>query len=434
LKKKMTDKMTSTSERNFESVAAVKRLPGRLDRDRLVQIADWLAVAVAVSLPWSTSATSILIVLWLVALIPTLDVASVRREVVTAAGGLPLVLFGLAAIGMLWADAAWDERLKGLFAFSRLLCIPLLFAQFRRSPRANWVIIGLLASLAAMLIVSFGLTFIPGLPWRGRVTVGVPAKDYITQSGFFAICIFGLLAQAVELWRAGRAALALVGVLLAALFLANIAYLATGRTALVVMLALLVPFLWWYFGWKGVAAAGLAAAVVACVLWLSSSYLRERVTNVLKEVQAYQETDSPTSAGLRLEYWRKAKSFVADAPLIGHGTGTIRELFRQAASGGQGATSAVTVNPHNQIIAVAIQLGVIGVMVLIAMWIAHLALFRGFTLISWFGFVIVFQNIVSSQFNSHLFDFTQGWLYVFGVGVVGGMTLRRPATNAEHDK
>jgi hypothetical protein len=31
---------------------------------------------------------------------------------------------------------------------------------------------------------------------------------------------------------------------------------------------------------------------------------------------------------------------------------------------------------------------------------------------------------VSSLFNSHLFDFSEGWLYVFGVGVVGGMILR----------
>jgi O-antigen ligase len=33
--------------------------------------------------------------------------------------------------------------------------------------------------------------------------------------------------------------------------------------------------------------------------------------------------------------------------------------------------------------------------------------------------------VVSSLFNSHLFDFTQGWIYVFGVGVAGGMILRR---------
>jgi O-antigen ligase len=60
------------------------------------------------------------------------------------------------------------------------------------------------------------------------------------------------------------------------------------------------------------------------------------------------------------------------------------------------------------------------------MWIAHLLLFAGGSgLIAWIGMIIVVQNMVSSLFNSHLFDFTSGWLYVFGVGVVGGMVLRQ---------
>jgi hypothetical protein len=32
---------------------------------------------------------------------------------------------------------------------------------------------------------------------------------------------------------------------------------------------------------------------------------------------------------------------------------------------------------------------------------------------------------LSSLFNSHLFDFTQGWTYVFGVGIIGGVALQR---------
>ena len=27
-------------------------------------------------------------------------------------------------------------------------------------------------------------------------------------------------------------------------------------------------------------------------------------------------------------------------------------------------------------------------------------------------------------FNSHLFDFLEGWIYVLGIGVLGGMVLR----------
>jgi hypothetical protein len=51
-------------------------------------------------------------------------------------------------------------------------------------------------------------------------------------------------------------------------------------------------------------------------------------------------------------------------------------------------------------------------------------LFRGPGLAAWIGLVVVVQNIVGSLFNSHLFDFLQGWTYVVGVGVAGGMMLR----------
>jgi len=77
------------------------------DTRRLHQAADWLAVAVVVSLPWSTSASVILIVLWLVAVLPTLAVTDIRRELLTAAGGLPVLLWLFAAIGMVWADVPW---------------------------------------------------------------------------------------------------------------------------------------------------------------------------------------------------------------------------------------------------------------------------------------------------------------------------------------
>ena len=100
--------------------------------------------------------------------------------------------------------------------------------------------------------------------------------------------------------------------------------------------------------------------------------------------------------------------------------------------GTSGPSTIVSDNPHQQTLTVAIQLGLVGVAVMYAMWIAHLALFfRGEGLIAWCGLSLVAQNIVSSLFNSHLFDFNQGWFYVFGVGVLGGTLLSlRPCAPA----
>jgi O-antigen ligase len=200
---------------------------------------------------------------------------------------------------------------------------------------------------------------------------------------------------------------------------------ATGRTTIVVMAVLVLLLGFRLFGWKGVLAAGLVVGVLAGLVWMSSPYLRQRIDSMVTNIQDYH-SNANTPVGLRFEFWRKSMDFVAEAPVIGHGTGTIHTLFRARATA-ETLPQAITTNPHSQIFAVAIQLGLIGTVLLFAMWIAHLALFRGGTLIAWFGLIIVVQNVVSSLFNSHLSDFAQGWLYVLGVGVLGGMVLRRPS-------
>ena len=61
------------------------------------------------------------------------------------------------------------------------------------------------------------------------------------------------------------------------------------------------------------------------------------------------------------------------------------------------------------------------------MWISHLMLFLGTRVVDmdWVGDCD--DNIVGSLFNSFIFDFTEGWLYVIGFGVVGGHGLKAAA-------
>ncbi len=119
-----------------------------------------------------------------------------------------------------------------------------------------------------------------------------------------------------------------------------------------------------------------------------------------------------------------------EAPVFGHGTGSIREQFSRAAVGKNGMAAEVSANPHNQIFAIGIQTGIIGIGLLIAMWLAHLVLFQSATVAAWIGLLITVQTIVGSMFNSHLFDFTHRWVYVVGVGSAGGVVLKQSAKAA----
>jgi hypothetical protein len=398
-------------------------LPG-LNRAGWLRAADWFALAVAVTLPWSTTATGIFIALWLITILPAMEFGMLRRELTRAAGFLPVALWVLAAIGMLWADVTWAERLAGLGKFHRLLLIPVLLAHFRVSERGIYVVYGFFSSVLLLLIVSWGLAVIPGLPWRGMHQPGVPAKDYIFQSTDFLICAFALLGYVVVERRARRSRLTLVLIILSGLFLANIFFVISSRTSFVVAPVLLLLFGWRQFGWRGFVGAGLIAVLLGVGIWFGSPYVRERIDTSLIELRYYRESNTLSSTALHLEFLRKSVLFIEAAPIIGHGTGSIGEEFRNAALGQTGASAELVQNPHNQIFAVAIQLGIIGAALLLAMWAAHLILFAREGLIAWMGLVLVTENIVSSLFNSHLFDFTSGWLYVFGVGVLGGMVLR----------
>jgi hypothetical protein len=352
-----------------------------------------------------------------------------RSATMHAAGRLPLTLVALALIGMFWADVSWLERFHGFKGFFKLLFIPCLIAQFRGSRRGWWVIFGFLGSSIVLLAVSWSLA-IRGMAWTGK-PIGVPVKDYMFQSGVFALCAFGLFGYAAKLWRSKRILLALVPAITGALFISNIAFVATSRTTLLIIVVLVLLFGFRHFGAKGMMATGIVGCLLAGTLWMSSSFLRQRIMDAAEEIQSYRTELAPNSSGLRFEFWKHSIDAIAKAPIFGHGTGTIPELLRSTVAPETGIEHFSAKNPHNEIFVVAVQLGVLGTIALCSMWLVHLALFRGDGLIQWIGLIAVVQNVVGSFLNSHLNDFSQGWLYVFAVGVLGGMSLRRPERPAD---
>jgi hypothetical protein len=229
--------------------------------------------------------------------------------------------------------------------------------------------------------------------------------------------------MALDRWRERRHGLAIGLSLLGLLFLANIPFLGT-RTALVAIPVLFVLFVVKHLSLKGTIALLLLAGAVVAPGWWSSPYIQQALPRLWEEVRTFTPEGESGSARERLSFWTRSIDFIASAPVIGHGTGSIREQYRRSAEGRKGVAASVATNPHQQTLAVAIQLGALGVAVLWVMWVAHVLTFRGPEMAAWAGLVVASQNIVGSLFNSHLFDFTHGWIYVVGVGVAAGVTLQ----------
>jgi O-antigen ligase len=396
------------------------------DKSAWMTSADIVAVLLAFALPWSTSLVGILGVILVLVMGPAIDarafIASLKRPIAAA----PVALFELALIGTLWSDARWGLRLYAVAPTAKLLLLPLLFYHFERSERGLWVFKAFLASCAVMVVMSWIVVFFPELTLKARdvASRGIFVKNYIDQSQEFALCAVALAFPIAMLLRAKKLALASALGALALGFLANMAFVIVSRTALVTIPIMLLAFAVLHLRWQTTLMVVSACLVAGVLAWFASPQLEATVGKFEQEYRQYSQEGAATSIGERLDYYRKSLGFFVEAPVAGHGTGSIEGLFEQAAAGQTGLAAEVVRNPHNQTLNVAVQWGILGVVVLYTMWISHLMLFRGEGLANWIGLLVVVQNIFTSLFNSHIFDFHEGWMYVIGVGVAGGMVYK----------
>jgi O-antigen ligase len=406
----------------------------RHDPDARMRNVDLLAVLVAALLPWSTSGVGIALALWLIALAFTVEPLGLLRSLARPICVLPIAFFALALVGTLWSDASWSARLHGISPLAKFLALPLIFYHFERSPRGAWVFVAFPASCALLAAMSCIAALDPDLSAklyfsRGPYLAvnGVFVKNYIDQGQEFTLCAVALAYPVATSLREGKTGQALLLTAVALWLLANMLFVVVSRTALVTMPIMLAVFALLHLRWRAAAATLCAAALLAAAVWYASSSLRATLGKFVADYQQSEVLGNPSGMGSRLEYWKKSLRFVTDAPLIGHGTGSTRGLFERSAVGQVGVHAEVVGDPHNQTLNVAVQWGAVGVVLLYAMWFVHLSLFRGEGLAAWIGLLVVVQNIFTSLLNSHLFDFNEGWLYVLGVGIAGGMTLGREA-------
>ena len=401
--------------------------PGSQDSATAMKIKDALAIALATLLPWSTSGVALFAGLFVLSLLPTLDWRALQSVLKRPASVTVLLFVALGVVGILWStDAAWSDRLGGAGQLGKLLLIPLLMYHFERSPRGFWVMLGFTLSCCILCWCGHGLigyflrrsVFLPSRrAFQSRITSHRvrSLRSVLSRSRDWPINRSGWAEWHLEsrsfCFRSLSSWICCLSV--------------SARTALVYLPVLLVIFALRHHSLRTMSLVLVAAVAVGGLVWTTSPYLRMRVDHIGTEYELYKEQNAVTSTGERLEYWRKSLKFIAEAPIFGHGTGSIRQLFQQDGVGQSGVSAEVIANPHNQTLHSVIQWGLLEEALLSTQcgW-AHLRLFLRGDLVSWIGLAAVIENFTSSLLNSHIADFNEGWLYVLAVGVAGGLVLK----------
>ena len=231
---------------------------------------------------------------------PFLDVRAFLQSLKRPICALPIALFALAAVGTLWSDAPWGERLYAVGPAAKLLDAAGAVLSFR-TLRARHVRCSI--GLSGVLRAADGDVLDRRVRSRSsrsspEAEYGVPVKNYIDQSQEFALCAVVLAYPVITLLRAKRIWLAALLVAISLSFVVNMVFVSVSRTALVTMPIMLAVFALLHLKWRSIVIIVCAATVLAGLAWAASPQLRRTAETFLRRLSesTRNETSRPRSA------------------------------------------------------------------------------------------------------------------------------------------
>ncbi|KWH18077.1 O-antigen ligase family protein [Burkholderia multivorans] len=409
---------------------------------RRLTAARAFAVIALCMVPVSTALTNVFCALFAVALIVSPEFWRNLRTLVTEPASLAaLLILAALALSVTYTVAPHDKAWNWVAKYDKLLLLPFAMLAFRHSGWAPIVRRCWFGTLCVILLLSttnyLGLTAIgPAHPFSLPVSRAWVFKNHIAAGMFGALLFY----QAADLALAARTALSRTAyAAVAAWALVNVFVMLQGRTgqivALLLMLVVAVRFvllLRRQSAWRAGLAAGALLLAAAALVVAASTIHGGRLAQIASEVQQYRQSDAVTSAGLRLEWYKKGLQLYLARPAIGYGAGGLEFEFQKLAAGKTAAEGQLTSNPHNEYMLMAVQLGTVGVLLLVNL-VVQIA--RGSATLDprsrhlLLGWLVIFT--IGSLANSLLLDFAEGHLTMLLAGILLGCRERKEAPPRE---
>ena len=341
---------------------------------RTESAAQWSVVALFAAFPLSLGLANVLMLL--VLLLWVLGRGWHDRWMLLKGNPVAWMALGLYAwmcVGLLYTPAAWSDAQEHLGKYFKL---PYMLVVITLLPDAVWRRRAMWAFLLAMMftLASTYANIWWQLPWSRTQNLGwgydhTVIKDYISQG--LMVSMLALVALAAVLNRRCPPRWRWVCGMVAVAAIISVTHLSHGRTGYLAVLAALGAFaLFAVQGWKRLAVVWVVGLAIGG-LYLSSPSLQGRVDQAVAEAR-YRNMDDLSSIGQRLYFAEKTWGLIQEKPLLGWGTGAYHEQFCRVADT-QAWCDAGRVHPHNQILFIWVEHGVVGLALLLGLIAAPVA-------------------------------------------------------------
>ncbi len=314
-----------------------------------------------------------------------------------------LLLFILFLLGIVYSSSDIGYSLEILKKYREIIYIPILLSLFSGTGKAiNRCEYSFIAGCIFLLIISYLMYFsiIPSEKY-GNSTV-----YHITHSYFMAILAFFSLHKAISNKK--------YRILWLPLFTAatvNIFYVAPGRTGMLIFLVLMVLFFIQRLKFTYMVLCVTAFTLAVTGIFFTSENFASRSKDAYQDIITYEYGSATTSQGMRLDWWITGLKLIKEKPVLGHGTGSYKKEHARKIEGTQ---IKRTDNPHNEYLFITVQLGVVGLLLYLSIFVAQ--------------FLYSLQNTIPERYlhqgvivammtgclmNSFLFDSHQGHFWAF---------------------
>jgi O-antigen ligase len=387
---------------------------------RALDLARWMAIVAVCALPISPPLANVALGLMLIAFLASGEAgsrlaAACRQPLAVGA----LAVLAVVALGMLWAEVPWRARWDAWWSWRKLLTIPILLALFgelewkRRFAGAFTLVCG--AGAAAVFAVHFG--GVPGVPPERADDL---LRNHGTQGMAFAVavlCAIWLGVQAAGRWR-------VLWLALGALAAAAALIATSGRSGHLALLIVVGVFALGMLRVPRYRAAVLGLAALVALAAALTPNVRDRLAVAVDEFSTARAGQGAlTSFGMRAVMYENSLRVLARQPWVGVGTGGFGAAYAREIEGRYTDWRATpTVDPHNQYLFFAAELGVLGLLVFLG-YIGAALLDRGDgTSARWVAVAILLAWCATSLFSSHFKTFAEGHLLAMFLGAM----LARP--------
>lgn len=346
---------------------------------------------------------------------------------------LILVILAVFAASLFWTTGPLDQVTEAIRKSGKFLVIPAFMLLLGSRREASLVLAIFLGFQVFLLLSSWLLYFHVPLIWA----TGKQAREFFAVFATYLDQSIMSAVAAALFWHlrvlAPNRALFYASIAISFLALASVFVVFVGRTGQLVGLVLLSLAVYWALPKRFRLTAILVPPLIA-ILAFSMGAVPARFLTAASEVSSYVDKPAATtSTGVRLHFWKTSIEAIAQNPVTGSGLGSWTTQFNtiELQKNPDFKPLKVASNPHQEFLLWGVQLGVGGILLLLAFLAAVIKdMLTMEEPVARAGQSVVAALALSCLFNSSLYDAHIGSFFCLSLGVLMAYGLHgRNASN-----